>query len=91
MHLLATGFAQFVFEFSPMTILDKYIEEAKDEKGFVRIERLIPYFGGKKSSGNMKEVMEYIRKNKIPFIIIDFGNNFEKPINLGENSKTNCG
>lgn len=59
-------------------LFDKYIEKAKDKKGYVRIERLIPYFAGKKSSGMMKEVMEYIRKNKIPFTIMDFENNYGK-------------
>lgn len=55
-----------------MTNLDRYIENAKDENGYVRIERLIPIFGGRKSSGMMKEVMSYIKKNKIPYVIMDF-------------------
>ena len=55
------------------------LEEAKDERGYVRVERLIPYFGGRKSSGMMKEVMEHIIKNKIPYVIMDFRNDFDKP------------
>lgn len=63
-----------------MTLLDKYIEEAKDENGFVRIDRLIPYFGGRKSFGMMKEILEHMRKNKIPYIIMDFGNDLKNKI-----------
>lgn len=62
-----------------MTNLDRYIEDAKDESGYVRIDRLIPIFGGRKSSGMIKEVVEYIKKNKIPYTIMDFRNDFDKP------------